>query len=260
MDITFLFYSHSDYYDLWGSMKDSLAYIPDTCLRFIAINENSPTEPTGFDGILTYDDSLNYSDKVLVLLSQIKTTYVVFIHDNDLLMTFSNENFSDLLDIVQLNNIDRCMFGMIGYKNASIVHKDFGLVSSKDTKSHHFRTPYDVGPSIWKVQSFKNAMQSIPSTSYKDIEDSEIQTYCKNHLNVYGFSSSETHRAFYGLGRPFPKPFQFLHILFDDKLFLPHVYMDQTTNFIRIIMKYSVITKRETHPGTYPIAIKFRTV
>lgn len=260
MDITFLFYSHSDYCDLWGSMNDSLAYIPDTYTRLIAINADSPTQPTGFDGILTYDDSLNYSDKVLLLLGQIKTTYVVFIHDNDLLMTFSRQSFSDLLGIIQSNNIDRCMFGVIGSKNASILHEHFGLVNSNDTKSHHFRAPYDVGPSIWKVQAFKDAMSSIPSTSYRDIEDSEIQIYCKKHLNVYGFSSSDAHRAYYGLGRPFPEHFQFLHILFRGKVFTPHVYMDQTANFIRIITKYPDIPKRGTHPGTYPIAVKFRTV
>ena len=102
-DITFLFYTHSDYSDLWEILRDTTSQlVPSTYKRLIAVNANAPNQPTGFDGIVTYDDSLNYSDKVLSLMNQISTEYVVFIHDNDLMMSFSNVIFTDLLTVIMI--------------------------------------------------------------------------------------------------------------------------------------------------------------
>jgi len=100
MNIVFLFYSHSDYSDIWNIVSDTSQVIPKSYKRLIAINSNSPIQPSGFDGIITYDDSLAYSDRVLSVLNQLDTEYVVFIHDNDLVMSFSNDAFTDMRSIL----------------------------------------------------------------------------------------------------------------------------------------------------------------
>lgn len=254
MDVTFLFYSHSDYSDLWEVLKDTTSkLIPNKYKRLVAVNGNSSTEPAGFDNILTYDDSLNYSDKVLSLINQITTEYVAFIHDNDLMTSFSDDIFKDLLAIIKANSIDRCIFGIIGHNNGTIHHTHFNLVDSKNTKTPHFRIPYDVGPSVWRVQAFKNALTVVPNTSYRDIEDSAIQNYCTEHLNIYGFANDNAKRPYYVIGRPFPEPFQFLHMFVRGKMYESYVYMEQEENFKHIVTKYPSIANRGLHEDSYHV-------
>jgi hypothetical protein len=253
-DITFLFYSHSDYSDLWEILKDITSQlIPSTYKRLIAINANSTIHPAGFDGVLTYDDSLNYSDKVLSLMNQISTEYVAFIHDNDLMMSFLDNVFNDLFTIIRTNNIHRCIFGIIGRNNGTIHHPHFNLVDVKATQSSRFRIPYDVGPSIWKVEAFKSALASVPNTSYRDIEDSAIQTYCTDNLKVYGFANDDTKPAYYVIGRPFSEPFQFLHMFVRGKMYEPYVYMDQEANFVAIKNRYPILLKRSMADDSYGV-------
>jgi len=253
-DITFLFYSHSDYSDLWEILRDiTPQLIPTKYKRLIAINANAPNQPTGFDGVLTYDDSLNYSDKVLSLINQISTEYVAFIHDNDLMMSFSNVSFTDLFNIIKTNHIDRCIFGIIGRNNGTIHHPHFNLVNSKSTETPHFRTPYDVGPSIWKVAAFKSALAVVPNMSYRDIEESAIQNYCTEHLNIYGFANDDTKPAYYVIGRPFSEPFQFLHMFVRGKMYEPYVYMDQEAIFIDLKNKYPILLNRPIAENSYEV-------
>ena len=254
MDISFLFYTHNDYGDLWDVLKDTTSkLIPNNYRRLVAVNANSSTQPVGFDNILTYDDSLEYSDKVLSLINQITTEYVVFIHDNDLMMSFSDKIFVELLSTIKTHTIDRCMFGVIGRNNGSIQSTYFNLVNTNSTESSHFAIPYDVSPSIWRTQAFKEAMAVIPNTSYRDIEQSAIQMYCKEKLNVYGFASDENKRAYYTIGRPFSEPFQFLHMFVRGKCYEPYVYMEQEENFKHIVMKYPAIANRGLHQDSYPV-------
>ena len=254
MDITFLFYTHSDYADLWEVLKDTTSkLIPTKYRRLVAVNANSSTQPAGFDDILTYDDSLNYSDKVLSLMNQISTEYVAFIHDNDLMMSFSDKIFVELLSTIKTHNMDRCMFGVIGRNNGSIQSPHFNLVNTNNTKSSHFTIPYDVSPSIWRTQAFKDALSVVPNTSYRDIEESAIQTYCKEKLNVYGFASDEHKRAYYTIGRPFSEPFQFLHMFVRGKCYEPYVYMEQAENFKHIVTNYPAIANRGLHQDSYPV-------
>lgn len=254
MDISFLFYTHSDYSDLWEVLRDTMSkLIPIKYKRLVAVNANSLSQPEGFDVILTYDDSLNYSDKVLSLINQITTEYVVFIHDNDLMMSFSDTIFVELLSTIKTHSIDRCMFGIIGRNNGSIQSPYYNLVNTNSTKSSHFATPYDVSPSIWRTQAFKDALAVVSNTSYRDIEESAIQTYCKEKLNVYGFANDENKRAYYVIGRPFSEPFQFLHMFVRGKCYEPYVYMEQEQNFKQIIMKYPTIGNRGLHEDSYSV-------
>jgi len=253
MNIVFLFYSHSDYSDIWNIVCDTSQVIPKSYKRLIAINSNSPIQPSGFDGIITYDDSLAYSDRVLSVLNQLDTEYVVFIHDNDLVMSFSNDAFTDMRSIIKNYNIDRLIFGIIGNNNGSIHTYRFSLVKATDTQTPHFCIPYDVGPSIWKVNSFKNGLTLIPNTSYRDIESSKIQDYCKEQLNVYGFSLDDKYPPYYVTGRPFPEPFQFLHLFVRGNLYESYVYMDQEANFITIKNKYPALSKRKLNDDSYNV-------
>jgi len=253
MSLVFLFYTHSDYSDIWTIVSDTSQIIPKNYKRLIAINSNSPTQPSGYDGIITYDDTLAYSDRVLSILNELDAEYVAFIHDNDLLMSFSDTIFIDLFSIVRNYKIDRCIFGIIGDNNGSIHHSQFSLVKSTNTQTPHFLIPYDVGPSIWKVQSFKDGLSLIPNTSYRDIESSAIQKYCGEQLNVYGFALNDPNRPYYVIGRPFTETFQFLHLFVRGKLYESYVYMDQEDNFKTLMSKYPALMNRSINDDSYSV-------
>jgi hypothetical protein len=245
MDVTFLFYSHSDFSDLWTIIRDQTnIYIP-AYKRIIAINSNSTKMPDGFDAVITYDDTLNYSDKVASLLNHITTKYVVFIHDNDFIITFSDSIFTELMTIVEEYNIDRCMFGILGKNNATIKGNGFSIVNARNTYTPHFIYPYDVGPSIWRTNALKDAMAIVPNCSYRDIEESEIQNYCKNSLRVFGFCIEDGQKAYFCIGRPFPEQFQFLHFTRSGGFYQPYTYMDQETNFNKLREKYPDTSHRK---------------
>jgi hypothetical protein len=245
-DVSFLFYSHSEYNELWPILSDNLNKIPSNYKKYIGVERKDISGLEGFDGIFLYDATLSYSEKVVSLLEQITTPYVVFIHDNDLIMNFDGDAFALLIRSIHSNTIDRCMFGIV---NSTSMTSFPSLIQVNQYECPMFMTPYDVGPSIWKTESFKQALLSVPYATYRDIEGSSIQEFCRNNLRMFAFVSSE--RAYYVMGRPFPRQFQFLHLCVRGSLFDNKYYMDQEANFILLKEKYPAITKRAVIDGSY---------
>ena len=77
---------------------------------------------------------------------------------------------------------------------------------------------------------------------------------------MYGFSTDDSKRAYYVIGRPFTEMFQFLHIFISGKVLEPHVYMDQEANFIRLRDAYPALNKREIQYDSHHIDLKRRLV
>jgi hypothetical protein len=241
-DISFLFYSHSEYNDLWPILIDTLHKLPTSCKKYIGVDRNDISGLEGFDTVLCYTPSLPYPQKVLSLLEQITTPYVVFIHDNDLIMNFNTDSFSQLMDRIRTESIDRCMFGIVN--STPDTSQTIVLQQVNHYSCPTFMVPYDVGPSIWKTESFKRALASVPDATYRNIEQSTIQDFCNTHLKMYAFLSHE--RVYYVMGRPFPKQFQFLHLCVGGNLYEEPYYMDQRENFIHLKQRYPAILKRKT--------------
>jgi hypothetical protein len=245
-DVSFLFYSHSEYNDLWPIITDSLNKIPSNYNTYIAVDKKPISGLEGFSGILSYNPDLSYSQKVLSLLDQITTPYVVFIHDNDLIMNFDGDAFLLLMSHIHTLSIDRCMFGIVN----STTNKVFPQLAQVNYyQCPTFIIPYDVGPSIWKTESFKRALLTVPHAAYRNIEYSAIQNFCRDNLRMYAFLSSE--RAYYVIGRPFPRQFQFLHLCIRGSIYEDKYYMDQAQNFSTLKQTYPAITNRTVADGSF---------
>jgi hypothetical protein len=136
----------------------------------------------------------------------------VLIHDNDLIIEFDNNLFEKLLTEMIKNEIDRCIFGVAAKSGPSIIKltDDDSICRINNIESSHFLLPFDVGPSVWKVQSYKEALLTSPNTSYRDIEMSPVRDYCIQNLNIYGFISHKTIPSCYVVGRPFYYKFQLI--------------------------------------------------
>ena len=260
MSVSFLFYSHSDNKDLWHHISEVMSKLPYRYNKYLAIESGISNADIYFEKTLYYDDTLTYDKKLISLFEQIDEPYVVLIHENDLLIEFDENLFIILFDNIKKHNIDRCIFGVAARDGPNKIHltEEDTICKINNVSSPHFLLPYDVGPSIWKVQSYKDALKLIPNTSYRDIESSPIREYCIRNLNMYGFVSHSRIPAYYVIGRPFYYKFQFLHIFVRRQLMLPQMYMDQEVNLIKLLEKYPEIKKRPVHNQI--IDIRLRTV
>jgi hypothetical protein len=146
------------------------------------------------------------------------------------------------MEDIRTKSIDRCMFGIVN--STPDTSQQIVLQQVNHYSCPTFMVPYDVGPSIWKTESFKRALASVPDATYRNIEQSTIQDFCNTHLKMFAFLSHE--RACYVMGRPFPKQFQFLHLCVGGNLYQEQFYMDQKDNFIKLKQQYPGILKRKT--------------
>jgi hypothetical protein len=72
--ISFLFYSHKDYSDLWGQLEESGKIIP--FMKYLAVNEEATGPFPAWFEIIRYKDSLSYSENC-ILLKRLKTNSCV---------------------------------------------------------------------------------------------------------------------------------------------------------------------------------------
>lgn len=260
MSVSFLFYSHSENADLWPYIGSVTSKISEKFPIYIAIEESFKGTIPSFCPVITYNDTLTYDKKLISIFDKLTTKFVVLIHDNSLLVEFDNELFERLISVMDTNSIDRCIFGVAardGPEKINLTDEDV-ICKTNTLSSVHFFLPYDVGPSIWNIKSYKEALELIPGTSYRDIEFSAIKNHCKNKLNIYGFITHKTLPSCYVVGRPFYPKFQFLHIFVRREIMYSQMYMDQENNFKRILELYPDIKKRAVHDQI--INIHLRTV
>ena len=263
MDVSFLFYTHTDNRDLWPILYKSIASLPKENAKFFAVNFSDVDLIDPCAGqILTYNDSELYSQKLEYLLKLIPTKYVVLIHDNDLITEFDIDLFKSLVIACEKNDIDRCIFGVAAKDapNRLCLQDDHFIGQINHITSPHFLLPYDVSPSIWKTSSYLRLLSDLSPTHYRDIERSPIVERCKKDLKMYGFLTHSLLPSKYVIGRPFYPKFSFLHIFCSRMLMEREMYMDQIENFDKIMCEFPVIASRATLRDQTHINVHFRTV
>jgi len=230
--ITFVCYTHSDYKDIWplvfGQIK-KYVNIP----KVLFVNKNEETIDNIFDKIIYYDDSLTYPCKLMFLCDNIDTKYISLVHDNDVVMNFNNELCYQYVNDMDKNNIDRLMFGVIKKRE-----NDSYYTRAVRGCTTHFLTPYDVGPSIWKVNSLKDIMSHFTHCTYRQIENDSIQYYCEGKYNMCGMVSYGNSK--YSIGRPFTSNFSFCHILCQGKWMENPLYMDYSNILPQLLQEYNI--------------------
>jgi hypothetical protein len=240
--ISLVTYTHTDYSDLWPLVFEGINKVNNIEKVFACNNTdiNIDNIKNFYNRINLYDDKLTYPKKILSILENINTEYIIFIHDIDIIINFNNTEFLNLMYFVKNYSIDRCIFGMVP-KNTDIYN--IGNISLSDARrpniTANFLTPYDVGPSIWKVSCLKEALSLVTHCSYREIEYSPIQEFMQNK-KVVAFTTSSNYSPKYQIGRPFSEYFSFLHLLSGGKWFNPDCYMDLKNEFNVLIQKYNI--------------------
>jgi hypothetical protein len=259
--LSYVCYSHKDYNDIWpmvfGQIDKNIKGFEKILFTSSFSSETDTNITNYFDSILTFDEKLEYPERLIYLCEQVKSKYIALVHDNDIVMNFDTDLCKTYLSLMEKQNIDRMMFGVLAKRTSP--EEDF-FVDANITNSKHFLTPYDVGPSIWNKTSLCKVMTEFKNCSYREIEFSGIQNYCKNHFNMVGLRSEIPNQTKYSIGRPFTSKHSFCHIICQGKWMEPYAYMDYAHIIPKMITDYNIQSTRGILYNQFHIDINNRDV
>ena len=203
---TLVVYSNSEFSDILNIQHD---YIKDINVRKVLFIDKLKNNYDNFDDVYIYDNNLNYSKRIVTCLnlSNIDTEYILFIHDNDIILNSNNEYLLNLIEISSNKNIDRID---LKYSNMCKNVKNFNynnnvtLVKNENINDYN----YNVNPSLWKLNSLFKLMNTY-NYSYREIENINVQKFCLLNFNMYRIFTPFKINAGWYITTPL---FTFLHI------------------------------------------------
>jgi hypothetical protein len=192
INFEFVVYSHSDYSDVLKIQTDYLSGIENKTL-LIDNHFDDPKILSQYREIIRYDDKFPYSNRILNL-KNLKYKYILFIHDIDILINYSDDFLKHCILSMEKNNLDRIdlqYYSKQWNPNSNVIkfsEYDDNILMVKQENLEGFI--YNVNPSIWKLDSFMNIMSKFIGRNYRDIEHGDIQSYSSN-FNIYKFGGDE---------------------------------------------------------------------
>jgi hypothetical protein len=240
-----LIFSHSDYYYLWPIIEETIEPLHKLNPIFIS-NTTSIEKPIGFTQYIEYDDSECYAKRWIHILPQIKSTYILVVHDINIIISCDVDKIQKLFDIAALYNIDRCSLNIFASSTFIAIDNDLQIcdLNANDIQAKTF-VPYDVCTALWNKNSFLQLWNEFPEETYKTSElNDSLQNYCKTHFRCYGIRYNPQTLIYHCMGRPYHQMFKILHITIKGEITYPvEVYMDMKEDFLRIFEKYNLKDK-----------------
>ena len=166
--IPYVVYSHTDYLDILKIQTEYLKNIENKILLINKSNFNIDEIYSNYDRIIFYDDSLPYAGR-LTSLSELKLDYIFFTHDIDILINCDNVVIEKLFQIAKEKKIDRIDLQYYTHgdssDNISVSCNGYDFYLNKQTNPSHYI--YNVNPSIWKLSSFMEIMNTFKNEGYR---------------------------------------------------------------------------------------------
>jgi len=175
--VAYVFYSHSDYSDIWPIMLGQTNEYLKNQKKYIFTNTIGKYNFDGWQVVL-YDDSQPYKERVVHCLEEIEEEIVIFHHEDMFLL--SEPKFSvidDLISKVSIGKYDLIKFGRAQYTNSEPEQLETNLfknpsnlsfaiqptIVSKKNISKIYRATF--GDTIWKFES--NSCNFVNFTNLK---------------------------------------------------------------------------------------------
>ena len=176
-------YSHSSYIDILNVQNDYLKNING--IKYLFIDKIDDNINYNFDKIYYYNNNLNYSKRILQCLKEanIEEEFIIFHPDTNILIKQNDEEINNLIDIIQINSIDRLDFCTYKFQESekNISYKDYLLVHNNDINNHI----YNVGTAIYRLNKYINLLEMF-DYSYRSFEIiPEVQEYAQKNINSY---------------------------------------------------------------------------
>jgi uncharacterized protein YjbK len=175
-------YSHSEYSDILQVQSDFLQAIPYQKVVLL----DKPTQ-LPFTKTILYDDTLKFTKKVYTTVSQLEDEYILFYHDNDIILQMNTTDIEKMLTIMKEQNIDRIDLKHYSADTKGIVVGQTYEINPNISiclydKSSRYDFTYNVQPSLWKRSALLDIMNKFDCT-YREIEFF-VQDYCRETKNM----------------------------------------------------------------------------
>lgn len=265
--LTYVIYSHTDFLDMLQIASDYSKSIEN---KILVINESDviPEDiKSNFKEIIFYDDKLPYTTKISKILPKIKSDYILFTHEVDIILNVDEDIINKLVDYMVFEDVDRIdlqpnegntkgrYVKILPNENSSewpvyenirdpynqLTHVDYYLGLHTDPRSYIF----NVNPSIWKLASLLELFTKFEGRTYRNIEYDDVQDYCTKY-KIYNLYSRYVLHCGYLKCLPF---YKYLHITHYQRLLrfngrfvdeFGQSYFDASKEYINIVNKYNL--------------------
>lgn len=219
----YVIYSNTDYLDVLTVHADYLKFEEN----FLLINSNNldlESLYSKFTQVIFYDDKLPYASRVLNCINKIDSEYVLFIHDIDIPLNIDFDTFNGVMNYCESKKLDRVDLQQDiridrrpNLSSEIIETENFLSIPFEEANNHYCclvrnddasNYIYNVNPSVWKLDTFKEILGNFQSETYRSIENNTVQNFCQK-FKIYKLSSKTKMNSGYYSITPI---FQFLHI------------------------------------------------
>lgn len=231
--------SNSAYKYLWPIIDDLTRNI--NAKINVALNDSHTYNFNKNIRIINYDSKLNYTKRLVHILNQINTEYVLIMHDIDLILNLNTDKLQEYFRAVIKNNIDRLSLGVFDNPDDKIIHNNIEICSLHTKKSPHFFVPFDYAPSIYRRKKIIDFYDKFSHENYRTLEvNDEAVKYFNDNFKSYGIQYNKSLKVIYHRGYAFCEHFNFLHITVRGFLLDYDNYFDLKPQLLKFISKYKL--------------------
>jgi hypothetical protein len=187
-DCTYLLYSHSSYSDV---LDINIKQLKETFNIPICVCTNDSTTIPISDTITIYqyDDKLPYASRLLSILKNITSTYVLLTHENNILVEPVDINvMNDSIKFMTDNNVDQLRLFITG-----IGKPKYDTMYQKVDEGSLYMS---IQSTIWRKATLMNIYNQFKIYGYgskkNQIEYSDVQEYVSQFNNYYLRSEYDT--------------------------------------------------------------------
>jgi hypothetical protein len=193
-DCTVLIYTHTESFDiLYCSLKRFERFMPNTrysiCINDAKQFTDKFRSEFSFDAVYEYDDSKPFGTKLMSVIEQIETDYVLYFHENDILVDYVDmASLETCYQVMKDKSIDQLRLYCTGCKPTLVPEQMFPI---EKTDFRQFCTR----PTIWKRSALLDIATRFKHKHYggDDFEAEEVQTYVRDNFVSYAiFTINDT--------------------------------------------------------------------
>lgn len=189
--------------------------------------------------LLTYEQGQNYTKRLISILRQVGSEYVLLSHDVDLILNFNFSRLEIYMKIIEENKIDRLSLGVFDNPSQQIEYEGLTVCKLHRNLGRNFFTPFDNSPAIYDREKLIRFYECFSDETYNSLEQNEnAQQYFLKNMNCYGIQKNDNIKLIYHRGLVYSYDFNFLHITVAGKFLSKESYFDLMNDFERIKFTY----------------------